>query len=44
MKQPKVGVVGVTCRFESGGQRAEELINGVQKRTEQPGVRSGMRR
>ena len=29
MRQPKVGVVGVTCEYESGGHRAEELIQGV---------------
>lgn len=34
MNKPKVGVVGVTCRYESGGQRAEELVNGVKNALE----------
>ena len=38
MNQPKVGVVGVTCRFESGGQRAEELINGVKNALSSQGL------
>lgn len=29
MRQAKVGIVGVTCEYESGGQRAEELIKGI---------------
>lgn len=31
MNQPRIGVVGVTCEYESGGQRAEELLNGIGK-------------
>ena len=38
MRQPKVGIVGVTCRFESGGQRAEELVNGVKQALTAQGV------
>ena len=29
MNQPRVGLVGVTCKYESGGQRAEELLSGI---------------
>ncbi len=29
MNQPRVGLVGVTCKYESGGQRAEELLAGI---------------
>lgn len=29
MRQPRIGIVGVTCEFESGGQRAEELVEGI---------------
>ena len=29
MNHPRVGLVGVTCRYESGGQRAEELLSGI---------------
>lgn len=38
MKQPKVGVVGVTCRFESGGERAEELVNGIRQALSAQGI------
>lgn len=29
MNQPKIGLVGVTCKYESGGQRAEELLKDI---------------
>ena len=29
MKQPKIGIVAVASEFESGGQRAEELLSGA---------------
>lgn len=29
MRQPRIGIIGVTCEFESGGQRAEELVEGI---------------
>ena len=38
MRQPKVGVVGVTCEYESGGHRAEELIQGVKNVLTKKGV------
>ncbi len=38
MNQPKVGVVGVTCKFESGGQRADELLNGITKSLTEQGI------
>ncbi len=31
MRQPKVGLVGVTCEYESGGQRADELLEGISR-------------
>lgn len=31
MNQPRIGLVGVTCEYESGGQRAEELLGGIGK-------------
>lgn len=31
MRQPRVGIVGVTCEYESGGQRAEDLIKGIEE-------------
>lgn len=38
MKQPKVGVVGVTCEYESGGQRADELLSGIKAALEKQSV------
>lgn len=38
MKQPRVGLVGVTCEFESGGQRSDELLSGIKKALEKDGV------
>lgn len=38
MNAPKVGLVGVTCKYESGGQRAEELLAGVKQAVEKQGV------
>lgn len=38
MNQPRVGVIGVTCEFESGGQRAEELLGAVQKTLTEQGM------
>ena len=29
MRQPRIGIVGVTCEFESGGQRAEALVDSI---------------
>lgn len=29
MNQAKIGIVGVTCEYESGGQRAEQLVKGI---------------
>lgn len=34
MKQAKVGIVGVASPYESGGQRAEELLKGVKEALE----------
>ena len=31
MNQPRIGLVGVTCEYESGGQRAEEFLGGIGK-------------
>lgn len=38
MNQPRIGLVGVTCKFESGGQRAEELLAGAKTALEKQGV------
>lgn len=38
MNKPKVGLAAVTCRYESGGQRAEELTAGIKKVLEAQGL------
>ncbi len=38
MNLPRVGLVGVTCRYESGGQRAEELLSGIRQALEKQNV------
>lgn len=34
MRKPRIGLVGVTCHYESGGQRAENLLNDAIKALE----------
>lgn len=38
MKKAKVGLVGVTCQFESGGQRADELLRAAKAAIEAKSV------
>lgn len=38
MNQPRIGLVGVTCKFESGGQRAKELLAEAKTVLEKQGV------
>ena len=38
MRRPRIGLAGVTCEFESGGQRADELLDGIQKALEKQNV------
>ncbi|WP_455630869.1 hypothetical protein [Megamonas sp.] len=38
MRKPRIGIVGVTCQYESGGQRAETLLHDAIKSLEEQNI------